>query len=272
MLSPLGNELTLVAQLPNDNYPEKISKLNNAGIVQEDIKAVRFFEDKAFIVTFLNTDPLYVIDLEDNEQLKITGALEIPGYSSYLHPISDSLLVGIGQNVDPNRLFLAEDDGINANEITPVIEGAKISLFDVSNMNDPIEIKSIVYENGYTPVEFDYHALTYLKTEDNTHRFGLPVERWLSEKVVDTETGQEHNIWTIDNSLQLIEVTSNDTNATLVEMGSVKTVMAGELSEEIYISGWDDRAIFHDDDIYYLHGNSIWKSFWQAPELTTGPF
>lgn len=272
VLNPVGNKLTLVAQLPNDTYPEKIGKLNDAGIVQEDIKAVRFFEEKAFIVTFLNTDPLYVIDMIDNEQLKITGALEIPGYSSYLHPISDSLLVGIGQNVDPNRLFLAEGDGINSDGITPIIEGAKISLFDVSNMNDPIEIKSIVYENGYTPVEFDYHALTYLKTEDNTHRFGLPVERWLSESVVDGVTGQEFNIWMPDNSLELIEVTGSDVDATLLKIGSVKLIKTMDTSENHYFSGWDDRAIFHDDDIYYLHGNSIWKSFWQAPELTTGPF
>ncbi|MFT6735669.1 MAG: putative secreted protein with C-terminal beta-propeller domain, partial [Polaribacter sp.] len=192
--------------------------------------------------------------------------------SSYLHPISDSLLVGIGQNVDPNRLFLAEDDGLKTNEITPIIEGAKISLFDVSNMNDPIEIKSIVYENGYTPVEFDYHALTYLKTEENTHRFGLPLERWLSERVIDTESGQKYSIWAPDNSLQLIEVTGSDENATLLEIGRVTPIQSTDASEAIYVSGWDDRAIFHGDDIYYLHGNSIWKSFWQAPELTTGPF
>jgi len=272
VLSPTGNELTLIAQLPNDDYPEKIGKLNNAGIVQEDIKAVRFFESKAFIVTFLNTDPLYVIDLADNEQLKITGALEIPGYSSYLHPISDSLLVGIGQNVDPNRLFFIEGDGTADDEITPIIEGAKISLFDVSDMNNPTEIKSIVYENGYTPVEFDYHALTYLKTADNTHRFGLPVERWLSERVVDTETGQEYYIWVPENSLQLIEVTGNDANANLLEIGSVTPVEPTDASEATYVSGWDDRAIFHGDDIYYLHGNSIWKSYWLTPELTTGPF
>ena len=139
-------------------------------------------------------------------------------------------------------------------------------------MNDPIEIKSIVYENGYTPVEFDYHALTYLKTEDNTHRFGLPVERWLSKTVVDTETGQEYNIWAPDSSLQLIEVTSNDASATLLEIGSVKPIQPTNSSEVSYYSGWDDRAIFHGDDIYYLHGNSIWKSYWQTPELTTGPF
>jgi hypothetical protein len=139
-------------------------------------------------------------------------------------------------------------------------------------MNNPLEIKSIVYENGYTPVEFDYHALTYLKTENNTHRFGLPVERWLSESVVDSFTGQEFNIWMPDNFLELIEVTGNDVDATLLKIGSVKPVVNSEPSEANYVSGWDDRAIFHNDDIYYLHGNSIWKSFWQIPEITTGPF
>ena len=142
----------------------------------------------------------------------------------------------------------------------------------MSNMNDPIEIKSIVYENGYTPVEFDYHALTYLKTENNTHRFGLPVEKWLSESAVDSVTGQEFNIWMPDNSLELIEVTGNDVDATLLKIGSVKLIKTADTSDNPYISGWDDRAIFHDDDIYYLHGNSIWKSFWHTPELTSGPF
>ena len=272
VLSPTGNELKLVAQLPNDTYPEKIGKLNKEGIVQEDIKSVRFFENKAYIVTFLNTDPLYVLDLSDIEQLKITGALEIPGYSSYLHPISENLLVGIGQNVDPNRITLTETDTNNVNESTPIIEGAKFSLFDVSNMNSPIEIESVVYENGYTPVEFNYHALTYLKTANNTHRFGLPVEKWLTETLVDLETGKKMDVWSRDNSLQLIEIVGNDSDATLVEKGAVKPAMATEPSQATYISGWDDRAIFHGDDIYYLHGNSIWKSFWQTPELTTGPF
>lgn len=265
VLSPEGNELTLIAQLPNDTYPEKIGKLNGKGIVQEDIKSVRFFENKAYIVTFLNTDPLYVIDTSDINDLKIDGALEIPGYSSYLHPLSDNLLVGIGQNVDPARVSLNDEEATS----TPIIEGAKISLFDVSNINNPLEIHSIVYENGYTPVEYDYHALTYLKMADNTHRFGLPVEKWLTDNIIDSETGKRFDVWKRENSLQLIEVTGNDTNANLVDKGSVES---GISTNNNYISGWDDRAIFHDDDIYYLHGNSIWRSYWQTPELTTGPF
>jgi len=272
LLSTSGNELKLVAQLPNEEFPEKIGKLSEEGIVQEDIKSVRFFENKAFIVTFLNTDPLYVLDLTDKEHLKITGALEIPGYSSYLHPISDSLLIGIGQNVDPNRITIAEGGVINTNESTPIIEGAKISLFDISNMASPTEINSIVYENGYTPVEYDYHALTYLRTTDNRHRFGLPIERWGSETVVDLESGQKMDIWSQDNSLKLIEITASDSAATMIEKGSIRPAMSTEPESAIYISGANDRAIFHDNDIYYLHGNSIWKSFWQTPELVTGPF
>jgi hypothetical protein len=272
ILSPIGNELTLVAQLPNATYPEKIGKVNENGIVQEDIKSVRFFENKAYIVTFLNTDPLYVLDLTDKDQLKITGALEIPGYSSYLHPLSDDLLIGVGQNVDPDRMMLTDSNINNANESTPIIEGAKISLFDVSNINAPLEISSIVYKEAYTPVEFNYHALTYLKTADNTHRFGLPVEKWLTETVVDLQTGNKMDVWTLDNSLQLIEVTGNNADASLVDIGSVKPIVNDGSLMGTYISGWDDRAIFHDNDIYYLHGNSIWKSFWHTPELTTGPF
>ncbi|MCI2285786.1 beta-propeller domain-containing protein [Colwellia sp. MSW7] len=272
VLSAIGNELKLVAQLPNATYPEKIGKLNKEGIVQEDIKSVRFFDDKAYIVTFLNTDPLYVIDLTDKEQLKISGALEIPGYSSYLHPLSDSLLVGIGQNVDPNRMVFTEDAINESDESTPIIEGAKISLFDVSNINAPREIQSVVYENGYTPVEFDYHALTYLKTAENTYRFGLPVERWLTDTVVDLKTGDKTDVWSLDNSLQLIEVTGSTADSSLVEIGSVKPVYSTSSSAEVYISGRDDRAIFHGNDIYYLHGNNIWKSFWHTPDLTTGPF
>jgi len=270
VLSPSDNELKLVAQLPNDVYPDKIGKVNEDGIVQEDIKSVRFFENKAFVVTFLNTDPLYVLDISDKEQLKITGALEIPGYSSYLHPISDRLLVGIGQNVDPNRMILIDTNALNTEDDSPIVEGAKITLFDVSNMASPTEIHSIVYENGYTPVEFDYHALTYLQTADNKHRFGVPIERWSVETIINDD--QKMDIWSLDNFLALIEVTGSDANAMLVERGDIRPIISGQAEDNLYISGWDDRAIFHDNDIYYLHGNSIWKSFWQTPELISGPF
>ncbi len=67
--------------------------------------------------------------------------------------MSDDLLIGVGQNVDPDRMMLTDSNINNANESTPIIEGgAKISLFDVSNINaPPLEISSIVYKEAYTP-------------------------------------------------------------------------------------------------------------------------
>ena len=82
------------------------------------VYAVRMIGDTGYVVTFKRVDPLYTIDLHDPAKPRLLGKLELPGYSSYLHPISDSLLLGIGQNVDAK-----------SNEPT----GTRVSLFDVSN-------------------------------------------------------------------------------------------------------------------------------------------
>jgi len=266
ILKDTDNTLELTAQLPNEEQPTLIGKVNEDGITQEEIKSVRFFADKAYIVTFLNTDPLYVIDLSDNESPVIAGALEIPGYSSYLHPISDNLLVGIGQNIDVNRLTDSVTDS------TPIVEGAKVSLFDVSDISNPTEINSIVYAGGYTPVEFDYHALTYLQTEDGTHRFALPVERWVSAQITNSETGSVVHTWQPNSFLALLEITEPQASPLLSEIGQINSSDFKALNDSWYVSSWYDRSIIHGNDIYYLHGAHIWQTDWLSPLEITGPF
>jgi hypothetical protein len=63
----------------------------------ESIRAVRFIEDRGYVVTFRQTDPLYVLDLRDAAAPKVLGELKIPGYSGYLHPLGEDLLLGVGQ-------------------------------------------------------------------------------------------------------------------------------------------------------------------------------
>jgi hypothetical protein len=268
ILTQQGNELKTIAQLPNESNSKVIGKVNAQGIVDEDIKAVRFYESNAYIVTFLETDPLYIIDLADNTKPVITGELEIPGYSSYLHPLSDNLLLGIGQNVDPNR-FTTVADNTGSEQSSPVIEGAKVTLFDISDLQAPKEIKSIVYADGYTPVEYNYHALTYLPVADGTFRFALPVERW--KIITMVEDGQKYDIWQASNSLELLEVTSSDSDAELVIKGSI---LAEQPENNLvpFIHGGDDRGVLHYDDIYYIHGNDVWRSYWLNPEQVEGPF
>jgi uncharacterized secreted protein with C-terminal beta-propeller domain len=273
ILLEADNALTLVNQLPNAINTKPIGKVSDDGLVYEDIKAVRFFKDNAYIVTFLTTDPLYVIDLSDNNNPKITGELEIPGYSAYLHPISDNLLLGIGQNIDANRVILIDqtvtidEENINNIKIDPVIEGAKVSLFDISDVNAPREIQSIVYENGYTPVEYDYKALSHAITENGNHRFALPIERWKTSPVSDGDT--TFMIWRPENFLSLLEVSSDSSNAELTHIGDI--IAKDGNTDFGNNSSWDDRSILHNNDVYYIHGNQVWRSYWLTPEQITGP-
>ncbi|GAA6173559.1 hypothetical protein NBRC116592_32290 [Colwellia sp. KU-HH00111] len=273
VLLEADNKLTLVKQLPNAVNTTPIGKVSGDGLVYEDIESVRFFKDNAYIVTFLRTDPLYVIDLSDNNNPKIAGALEIPGYSAYLHPISDSLLLGVGQNIDENGVvFIDEstttDDNSETSTVDPIIEGAKVSLFDVSDISAPREIHSIVYENGYTPVEYDYKALSHVTTQNGTHRFALPIERWQSTTTTDGKN--TFMVWQQENFLSLLEVTNSSANAELMHIGNI--MAKGESKDSGGYSSWDDRSVIHDDDVYYIHGNQVWRSYWPTPEQVTGPF
>ena len=266
-----NNEFSLLAQLPNASSPKPIGKVNDAGIVLEDIKSVRFFGDLAYVVTFLNTDPLYVLDLTDPINPFIQGELEVPGYSSYLHPVSPTLLLGIGQNVGFGILEMNSGEALPAEDF-PLTQGAKVSLFDVSDLSAPREIQSLIFEDAYTPVEYNYHAFTALKTENGSYRIAIPFERWLTTSYVQEEHGIVYK-WHQENFLGLFDINNviqQDSNTDLHYIGRVDAI---DTEEPIHhASSRDDRAILHDDDVYFIHGVQVWKSLWQNPEQVMGPF
>ena len=101
----------------------------------ETIKSVRFMGDTGYVVTFVQTDPLFVIDLANPEKPEVLGELKIPGFSNYLHPVSENYLLGIGVN--------GTESGAG--------NGMKISLFDVSDKKNPKEVSKfevVPQENG----------------------------------------------------------------------------------------------------------------------------
>jgi uncharacterized secreted protein with C-terminal beta-propeller domain len=89
--------------------------------IDENIQSVRWFDDLAVLVTFRQMDPLYTIDLSDQDHPREIGRLKIPGYSGYLHPIGGDLLLGLG--VD------ATDQGRSL--------GAQAAVFDIRDLADP---------------------------------------------------------------------------------------------------------------------------------------
>ncbi len=117
----------------------------------ENIKAVRFWDQMGYVVTYQQQDPLFSIDFSDPKNLKVMDKLEMPGFSGYLHPVKDDLLLGIGE---------AENGK------------ARISLYDISDNNklrihDEKEIDHIQYNN----VLEDYRKI-FMDEEHNVVGFG----------------------------------------------------------------------------------------------------
>jgi uncharacterized secreted protein with C-terminal beta-propeller domain len=104
--------------------------------IKERIYSVRFIGDRGYVVTFRETDPFYVLDLSDPTNPQVKGELKIPGYSSYLHPIEEHLILGIGK------------------------EGwkVKISLFDVSSSTEPKEVDKYTLDEYWSDVLETHHA------------------------------------------------------------------------------------------------------------------
>ncbi|MBN1944375.1 MAG: beta-propeller domain-containing protein [Bradymonadales bacterium] len=92
----------------------------------EELFAVRFKENLAYLVTFQGVDPLWIVDLSDQTDPRVRGELTVPGFSTYIHPISNHRLLAIGQNLRD-----IDDDP----------EGIKLSIFDVSDLDWPRSIQ-----------------------------------------------------------------------------------------------------------------------------------
>jgi inhibitor of cysteine peptidase len=103
-----------------------IGKLEGIG-QGENLHAVRFMGDRGYMVTFIKTDPLFVIDLTQPQNPKVLGELTMPGYSDYLHPYDATHLIGVGKDA------LAASQGNFA-----WYQGLKLALFDVSKVNNPV--------------------------------------------------------------------------------------------------------------------------------------
>jgi len=112
----------------------------------ERIYSTRFMGDKLYMVTFRQVDPFFVIDLSDPENIVELGELKIPGFSRYLHPYDENTIIGIGR------------DATEAGRT----QGLKISLFDVSDVQNPEEVAKFVTEERYAQSTAEYEHKAFL--------------------------------------------------------------------------------------------------------------
>jgi hypothetical protein len=146
---PVINEIVV---LDTDGDLDVVGRTPRFGHPGESLQGIRFEGDIAYAVTFLQTDPFYVVDLADPANPTILGELELPGFSAYLHPISATEVVGFGPD-DSGR--------------------ASAKLFDVSDRSNPRVVDSIVLGDE-SAVVWDHHAFASL----GSNRFAVPAVDW----------------------------------------------------------------------------------------------
>lgn len=115
----------------------------------EQIYSVRFLGDVGYVVTFRQTDPLYRIDLSEPAKPRVAGELKITGYSSYLHPVGEDRLLGVGQEAT----------------LEGQVTGMQVSLFDIA-ASDPKRLAQLHVKGGSSDAEYDPHAFLYWPQRD----------------------------------------------------------------------------------------------------------
>jgi inhibitor of cysteine peptidase len=227
--SPSSNALYIL-----DENMKNVGEVTNLAR-GEQIYSVRFMGDKAYMVTFKQVDPLFVIDTADPKAPKVLGELKIPGFSTYLHPIDEHHLIGFGFDTK-----VVDDDKAANEEPRIVRQGMKVSLFNITDFQHPKETDTEIIGGAGTHSYLldDHKALLH---EPSRNLYGFPISVY-HEK----EEGRHELDFDYQGAL-LYEITP--------EKG---IVLKSQLKEEEnkskeYYEQWEDqiqRLLYIDNQLY----------------------
>jgi inhibitor of cysteine peptidase len=217
-------------------------KLKQVGAVNdlakgERIYSARFIGDKAYLVTFKETDPLFVIDTSKPEAPKVLGELKIPGFSNYLHPIDENHLLGIGYETEVRM-----EEGVKEPVITT--GGMKLSLFDITDFKNPKEQQAVVIggRGTYSSVQYDFKALF---RDPRNQLFGFPVTIYRS-------TADEDRLQYEGTGAHLYKVTANGIERVAELMEKARP---GEQYEDSYHVV--QRILYVNDELFTVSRSKV---------------
>ncbi|MEE9320957.1 MAG: beta-propeller domain-containing protein [Granulosicoccus sp.] len=252
--------LVRIAELPNEKHPEHIGKPG------EQLYASRFLGDRAYLVTFRQTDPLYVVDLSNPADPFLAGELEIAGYSDYLQPIGESFLLGIGKDA------VAANDGWGDGR-GALAQGVKLSLFDVSDVTAPREVQSVIVgQRGTEATALHNHRAITIQSATDQHptrvAFGIDVAgNAIPDSQPSGDAAFEWHQWSYT-GLHGFEVrTGSDAGITTTGVLRVENAN-GPYS---YPRSGDDRSVMVNDSVFYIHGANVWSAPWNDMANPVGP-
>lgn len=251
-----SGKLKTVATLPNENRPEPIGKKG------ENLYASRFIGDRGYLVTFRITDPLYVLDIANPSDPFIAGELELPGYSDYLHPVNDNLLLGLGKDAIAAS-GTGWGDGRGA-----FYQGVKLALFDVTDpSNLSVADSRIIGKRGTdSPALSQPHSFAWLPgTGDRNPRMAIPLQ---------LNDGQQYsnqpNAWAEWTSNNLLTMEVNAASKVFEDVPNWTFESAGGGYTYNPVSLYDDRAIIGTaGDLYAIHNGSLYYGQWGAASPTS---
>lgn len=167
-------------------FDKKLNKIGETANLSkgERMYSTRFIGNKAYMVTYKNTDPLYVIDLSNPSNPEVLGKLKIPGYSTYLHPYDETHLIGIGMQTEEK---VYRDSQGRVTSTSAVITGMKMALFDVSDVNNPKQIsQTIIGDRRTTSAILTNHKALLFSKEKGI--IAIPVNTYPTDFEIDSNT------------------------------------------------------------------------------------
>ena len=180
--------------------------------------------DTAYLVTFRQVDPLFVIDMSEDDPV-VLGELKVPGFSTYLHPVGEGLLLGIGSETV---------DNVYGDWVSTSVSGLKVSLFDVSDPANPTELDVENYvggKNAYSVAKDNHNAFVY-SASTNTGYFPLTTY---------------DEMWTNTETLAEVKISKDGLEVNVADL------------EKIYDTYSESRVCYSGKHIYLYRSNSITK-------------
>ena len=224
----------------------------------ERMYASRFMGDKAYLVTYRNTDPLFVVDLSDAKNPEVMGELKIPGYSTYLHPYDENHLIGIGMDTEEH---VNRDSEGKVTSTWVTVNGMKMCLFDVSDINNPKEIAKTTIGDRRTAsaILTNPKALLFSKEKN---LLAIPVNNYTEDFEVESSTTYEDEInkYTSYNKNRVSEGYFVY-NVNLEDGFNLKGVITHDATTTntyyYYYKSKLLRGLYIDNDLYTVSENSI---------------
>ena len=245
--------LRTVSVLPNAQRTESLGKPG------EFVYATRFVGERLYAVTFRQTDPLYVVDLSNAADPRIAGALEVPGFSEYLHPIQGDLLLGFGKDATPDGLF----------------QGLQVSLYDVSDAGKPRELQKVLLgkRGSESALLRHHHAFSTLTQPDGSVAIAIPTR--IHDGIPQASGGNTTYYPWKQSGLARFELRGSGDSSRLTALPMLVThdgASAATLTNSYWLDPAYDggRSILLPGGAIYVGHGEVWRQ--DASGNTAGPF